>query len=187
MVIDASSPLAAMQHQPFMTRCGGFGQESLDYASFARASFGPNSFNFKDLSMLGRQPPLQRDYFSMPPPVRGSSPTASLAADLSQNMNIDRSSPQYPTPRRALFGSNVFCPRGQSYGKNGIGNHVTNIEQCTSPPHPPHLHHLVPQIAWICLHCLTSLCEPPTNNSSLRHRGQLLLRQLLTKTILRVH
>lgn len=71
--------------------------------------------------MMGRR---ERDYFNMPPLVRGSSPTASLAADLSQNMNIDRrygdkifvhafqelnvsSSPQYfPTPRRALFNGN---------------------------------------------------------------------------------
>ncbi|KAL8873594.1 MAG: hypothetical protein Q9174_000960 [Haloplaca sp. 1 TL-2023] len=46
------------------------------------------------------------DYFSLKP-VRGSSPTASLAADLSQNFHIDQS-PQLPTPRRALFSSNLF-------------------------------------------------------------------------------
>jgi len=33
--------------------------------------------------------PVKQDYFSMQP-VRGSSPTASLAADLCQNMHIDR-------------------------------------------------------------------------------------------------
>jgi len=104
MMIEASSPLASMQPPMFMSRCG-FGQQSLSYASFARANFGPESFNFKDLSMMRRREP---DYFNMPPPVRGSSPTASLAADLSQNMNIDRSSPQYPTPRRSLFGGNMF-------------------------------------------------------------------------------
>ncbi|KAI9725551.1 MAG: cell division cycle- protein [Chrysothrix sp. TS-e1954] len=37
-------------------------------------------------------------------PARGSSPTASLAADLSQNFHIDQS-PQIQTPRRALFSS----------------------------------------------------------------------------------
>lgn len=47
------------------------------------------------------------DYFQMKP-VRGSSPTASLAADLSQNFHIDMSSPQLPTPRRSLFTSNLF-------------------------------------------------------------------------------
>jgi hypothetical protein len=46
--------------------------------------FGPGAFNFRDLSMKRSKP----DYFSMRP-VRGSSPTASLAADLSQNFHID--------------------------------------------------------------------------------------------------
>ncbi|KAL8968067.1 MAG: hypothetical protein Q9183_002639 [Haloplaca sp. 2 TL-2023] len=50
------------------------------------------------------------DYFSLKP-VRGSSPTASLAADLSQNFHIDQS-PQLPTPRRALFSSNLFSTLG---------------------------------------------------------------------------
>lgn len=86
IMMEASSPLAAMQPSSFMNRCG-FGQDALSYAAFARSNFGSDAFNFKDLSMMGRP---QRDYFNMPPPVRGSSPTASLAADLSQNMNIDR-------------------------------------------------------------------------------------------------
>ena len=65
------------------------------------------------------------DYFSLKP-VRGSSPTSSLAADLSQNFHIDQRydfstclfvdlqlifknrSPQLPTPRRSLFSSNLF-------------------------------------------------------------------------------
>lgn len=50
--------------------------------------------------------PSKPDYFQMKP-VRGSSPTASLAADLSQNFHIDMS-PQLPTPRRSLFTSNLF-------------------------------------------------------------------------------
>lgn len=86
MMMEASSPLAAMQQPSFLNRCG-FGQDALSYAAFARSNFNTDAFNFKDLSMMGRP---QMDYFSMPPPVRGSSPTASLAADLSQNMNIDR-------------------------------------------------------------------------------------------------
>lgn len=63
------------------------------------------------------------DYFNLKP-LRGSSPTASLAADLSQNFHIDQRyyslpsiaveyttdgfSPQLPTPRRSLFSSNLF-------------------------------------------------------------------------------
>lgn len=84
MMMEASSPLASMQQGLFVNRCG-FGQDT--FAGFSRANFGVDSFNFKDLSMMRKREP---DYFNMPPPVRGSSPTASLAADLSQNMNIDR-------------------------------------------------------------------------------------------------
>lgn len=89
---------------------------------------------------------LQRtkaDYFNLKS-VRGSSPTASLAADLCQNFRIDNESryvhclpctqnipqkgsvansllsPKFPTPRRALFTSNPG-----SYGKNSrVSRHV---------------------------------------------------------------
>jgi M-phase inducer tyrosine phosphatase len=47
--------------------------------------FGPGAFDFRELSM---NRPSKPDYFAMKP-VRGSSPTASLAADLSQNFHID--------------------------------------------------------------------------------------------------
>ena len=85
----------------------------------ASNTFGPGAFNFRDLSMKRSSKP---DYFTMKP-VRGSSPTASLAADLSQNFHIDmryahvcltlelpltQCSPQLPTPRRSLFTSNLF-------------------------------------------------------------------------------
>src|ERR1700761_4520061 len=88
-MIEASSPLAAMQPPAFMGHCGGaFRADAPSYASFAAAkSFGTNSFNFRDLSMKKPQP----DYFNLKP-VRGSSPTASLAADLSQNFHIDQRS-----------------------------------------------------------------------------------------------
>lgn len=82
--MEHSSPLAAMQPPSVMfghcfrsdvpSSYGGFGP---------RSGFNPNSFNFKDLSMK------KGDYFNMKP-VRGSSPTASLAADLSQNFHIDQ-------------------------------------------------------------------------------------------------
>lgn len=52
--------------------------------SHMASGFGPGAFNFRDLSMMSGKP----DYFTMKP-VRGSSPTTSLAADLSQNFHID--------------------------------------------------------------------------------------------------
>jgi hypothetical protein len=87
-MIEASSPLAAMQPPAFGMglRGGGFADAPRSYASYAAAKpFGAPSFNFRDLSMKKAQP----DYFSLKP-VRGSSPTASLAADLSQNFHIDQ-------------------------------------------------------------------------------------------------
>ncbi|KAI9808921.1 MAG: cell division cycle- protein [Pycnora praestabilis] len=79
--------------------------------------FGQNNFNFGDLSMKRSS----SDYFSMKP-VRGSSPTASLAADLSQNFHIDKS-PQLPTPRRSLFTSNFLGA-------------IDRRENVTTPPLP---------------------------------------------------
>ncbi len=70
--MEASSPLAAMQPSALM-----FGHD------YGFKSFGPNSFNFKDLSMKKSQ----SDYFNMVP-MRGSSPTASLAADFGQNLGF---------------------------------------------------------------------------------------------------
>ncbi|KAI0148210.1 Rhodanese-like protein [Hypoxylon sp. NC0597] len=60
---------------------------------------------------VGIREQLQRtrpDYFNFGS-VRGSSPAASLAADLSQNFRLDsEDSPRFPTPRRALFTSNMM-------------------------------------------------------------------------------
>jgi hypothetical protein len=84
--MEASSPLAAMQPPSFMH---GWGRNDMytshPHAHLAAPSFGPGAFNFRDLSM---KKPSKPDYFTMKP-VRGSSPTASLAADLSQNFHID--------------------------------------------------------------------------------------------------
>lgn len=56
------------------------------YTSFSpMRGLGHKNFNFKDLSMKKGH----GDYFNVKP-VRGSSPTASLAADLSQNFHIDQ-------------------------------------------------------------------------------------------------
>ncbi|KAJ5320873.1 hypothetical protein N7476_003875 [Penicillium atrosanguineum] len=98
--MEHSSPLAAMQPPSVMFgHC--FRAEPTSYPSLS--GFGPNSFNFKDLSMKKSGP----DYFNMNP-LRASSPTASLAADLSQNFHIDQS-PQLATPRRSLFTSSMLA------------------------------------------------------------------------------
>ncbi|KAL8648798.1 MAG: hypothetical protein Q9226_005841 [Calogaya cf. arnoldii] len=119
--MEHSSPLAAMQ-PPSLPIMGQWGcrnerQDMLGRHCGGQFTFGPSNFNFKDLSM--NKAPI--DYFSLKP-VRGSSPTASLAADLSQNFHIDQS-PQLPTPRRALFSSNLFGT-------------LTGRECLTTPPPP---------------------------------------------------
>ncbi|KAI4601495.1 cell division cycle- protein [Pestalotiopsis sp. 9143b] len=98
-----SSPLAAMHPAPAVS----WGQSSDMFRSHAHLSagkaFGSGTFNIRE--QLQRSNP---DYFNLKS-VRGSSPTASLAADLSQNFRIDNeSSPRFPTPRRALFTSNMM-------------------------------------------------------------------------------
>ena len=89
--MERSSPLAAMQPPslPF-GHWGCRGEAESSYSQYGgqyggQLKFGPSSFNFKDLSMA--KAPM--DYFSLKP-ARGSSPTASLAADLSQNFHIDQ-------------------------------------------------------------------------------------------------
>ena len=114
--MEASSPLASLQPNhpgPFAQRCREYTSHFL-----APNPWEPRSFNFKDMSMLKPK----TDYFTFNP-VRGSSPTTSLAADLSQNFHIEQrlvlrdgsrsdtnakelSSPAFPTPRRTLFNSN---------------------------------------------------------------------------------
>jgi len=90
-MIEASSPLAAMQPPAFMGHCGFRKDPPPCYASLAAVTrtFGTGSFNFRDLSMKASLKKSHLDYFSVQP-VRGSSPTASLAADLSQNCHIDQ-------------------------------------------------------------------------------------------------
>ena len=78
-----TSPLAAIQPDisaPFSRR-----YDPTDFSSnFLRPSYCQQKpFELRDLSMEDPKP----DYFSLNP-VRGSSPTASLAADLSQNFHI---------------------------------------------------------------------------------------------------
>ncbi|MCJ1249246.1 cell division cycle 25 [Trapelia coarctata] len=118
--MERSSPLAALQPQslPFGHWGGRLEAPPSNPQFGGNMGFGLSNFNFKDLSMARPRP----DYFNLKP-VRGSSPTSCLTADLSQNFHIDQS-PQLPTPRRSLFTSNLF---GTLSGR----------EEITTPPIPP--------------------------------------------------
>lgn len=86
--MERSSPCAAMQ--PSLQQFGhwGYGKDLPSTALFGEdINLGYHGFNFKNMSM--DKP--SSDYFNMRP-VRGSSPTSSLAADLSQNFHIDKRS-----------------------------------------------------------------------------------------------
>lgn len=85
--MEHSSPLAAMQPPSVLFGHCFRSDAPTSYPSFgSMAALSPNRFNFKDLSMKRSH---GADYFNVKP-VRGSSPTASLAADLSQNFHIDQ-------------------------------------------------------------------------------------------------
>ncbi|KAH8675940.1 rhodanese-like domain-containing protein [Xylariales sp. PMI_506] len=116
--MDASSPLAAMHPAP----AANWGQHHDIYRTRAHLGsgnlFGSGAFTVRE--QLQRSKP---GYFDLKG-VRGSSPTASLAADLSQNFRIDNeASPCFPTPRRALFTSNMM-------------GSLENRDYVTTPPLP---------------------------------------------------
>ncbi|KAI4947304.1 hypothetical protein J4E91_006656 [Alternaria rosae] len=101
--MEMSSPLAAMHPPPIPGPWGYRRDLPQSKPLFGGAhSLGPKSFNFRDLSMKKSG----GDYFTLQP-MRGSSPTTSLAADMSSNLHMDQS-PQLATPRRSLFTSNLF-------------------------------------------------------------------------------
>ncbi|KAH9996114.1 rhodanese-like domain-containing protein [Xylariaceae sp. FL0662B] len=111
--MDASSPLAAMHPAPVPS----WGSRSHTHLASGNL-FATGTYNIRE--QLQRSKP---DYFNLKS-VRGSSPTASLAADLSQNFRIDNeASPRFPTPRRALFTSNMM-------------GSTDNHEYVTTPPLP---------------------------------------------------
>lgn len=86
--MEQSSPLAAM-HPPSVHFGHCFGAEpASSFTQFPAAvpPFGPDSFNFRDLSMKR----ARADYFTAVKPAARPSPTVSLAADLSQNFHIDQ-------------------------------------------------------------------------------------------------
>ncbi|EGD86516.1 uncharacterized protein TERG_08755 [Trichophyton rubrum CBS 118892] len=95
-------------------------------------SFGPDSFNFRDLSMKR----ARADYFTAVKPAARPSPTVSLAADLSQNFHIDQS-PQLATPRRSLFSANLFCSENDTITTPPIPSSPapTDIMEMSPLPH----------------------------------------------------
>ncbi|KAI1322900.1 M-phase inducer phosphatase [Xylariaceae sp. FL0255] len=110
--MDSSSPLAAMHP----TAAPAWSQQT--HGPFVSGNPFATKPNFRN--QLHR---TQYDYFNMKT-VRGSSPSASLAADLSQNFSIDsENSPRIPTPRRALF-TNMMAPT------------MVSQEYITTPPLP---------------------------------------------------
>ncbi|KAF2688078.1 Rhodanese-like protein [Lentithecium fluviatile CBS 122367] len=124
--MEMSSPLAAM-HPPQLPGPWGYRRDLPPSKPLFGAHYqGPKNFNFRDLSM--KKPSV--DYFNLP---RGSSPTASLAADMSSNLHMDQS-PQLATPRRSLFTSNIF----QQVDNRAAGTTTPPIrwEGVTTPPIP---------------------------------------------------
>ncbi|GAO18124.1 uncharacterized protein UV8b_02916 [Ustilaginoidea virens] len=102
--MEASSPLAAM-HRPMPTPA--WGNRDL-FRPRPHSYYSASSGSLTSVSLREQLHKNAADYFSVKE-VRGSSPAASLAADLSQNFRLDNeASPQFPTPRRALFTANMM-------------------------------------------------------------------------------
>ncbi|EQL00916.1 rhodanese-like domain-containing protein [Ophiocordyceps sinensis CO18] len=100
--MEASSPLAAL-HRPLMPAPTWGGRDILRSGPHSHYSSHSGPY-----SLRGQLHKSGSDYFNIKD-VRGSSPAASLAADLSQNFRLDSdASPQFPTPRRALFTANMM-------------------------------------------------------------------------------
>ncbi|EON65477.1 hypothetical protein W97_04715 [Coniosporium apollinis CBS 100218] len=123
--MEFSSPCAALQPPSFATHFGHRRDLPVSRQARLAQTIGANSFNFRDLSM--KKPEI--DYFTLKP-ARGSSPTASLAADLSRNFHIDQS-PQLPTPRRSLFAPNIFQAPDS---REGVTTPPIRWEGVTTPP-----------------------------------------------------
>lgn len=85
--MEYSSPLAAMRPQAVPT-WGGHRKDLSGSVYHGCQTFSPSSFDFNTMSMQ-REKPKRQDYFTLRP-VRGSSPTASLTADLDANFHIDK-------------------------------------------------------------------------------------------------
>jgi len=83
--MEMSSPLAAMHPPPLPGPWGYRRDLPSTKPLFAAHTLGSKNFNFRDLSMKKSG----SDYFTLQP-MRGSSPTASLAADMSSNLHVDQ-------------------------------------------------------------------------------------------------
>ncbi|KAF2268479.1 Rhodanese-like protein [Lojkania enalia] len=126
--MEMSSPLAAMHPPPLPGPWGYRRDLPASKPLFGGHTFGPKSFNFRDISMKKSN----SDYFTLQP-ARGSSPTASLAADMSSNLHVDQS-PQFATPRRSLFTTNLFQPLDNR--AEGTTTPPVRWEGVTTPPIP---------------------------------------------------
>ncbi|OAG03536.1 uncharacterized protein CC84DRAFT_857509 [Paraphaeosphaeria sporulosa] len=126
--MEMSSPLAAMHPPPLPGPWGYRRDLPPSKPLFASHTMGPKNFNFRDLSMKKSG---GNDYITMQP-MRGSSPTASLAADMSSNLHMDQS-PQLTTPRRSLFTSSLFQ---QLDNREGTTTPPVRWEGVTTPPIP---------------------------------------------------
>ncbi|KAF7559546.1 hypothetical protein G7046_g4615 [Stylonectria norvegica] len=102
--MEASSPLAAL-HRPMPVPSWN----SRDmFRSHPHSHYSVSSAGSATLSLREQLHKSSSDYFNVKD-LRGSSPAASLAADLSQNFRIDNeASPHFPTPRRALFTASMM-------------------------------------------------------------------------------
>ncbi|KAJ4303540.1 m-phase inducer phosphatase [Kalmusia sp. IMI 367209] len=125
--MEMSSPLAAMHPPPLPGPWGYRRDLPPSKPLFAAHTLGPKNFNFRDMSMKKSG----SDYFTLQP-MRGSSPTASLAADMSSNLHVDQS-PQLATPRRSLFTSSLFQ---QLDNREGTTTPPIRWEGVTTPPIP---------------------------------------------------
>jgi hypothetical protein len=86
-IMEFSSPLAAMQPPPRPRfGCGAQDMASRTLFPSMNGYSGGNPFNFGEMATSKKS---GGDYFNVKP-IRGSSPAASLAADLSQNFHIDQ-------------------------------------------------------------------------------------------------
>lgn len=100
--MDGSSPLAAMRPS------APFGRRDIfhSHAHMSSNPLGPGPFHLRE--QLQRAQP---DYFNVKS-VRGSSPTASLAADMCQNFRIDNDTrcvrDQHPQTYGTCF-ANIWC------------------------------------------------------------------------------
>ncbi|KAF2495106.1 Rhodanese-like protein [Lophium mytilinum] len=127
--MELSSPLAAMHPPPIPGPWGYRRDLPPSRPLFGGANtFGSKNFNFRDMSMKKSS----TDYFTLQP-LRGSSPTASLAADMSSNLHVDQS-PQVATPRRSLFTQNLFQPLDNR--AEGTTTPPFRWEGVTTPPIP---------------------------------------------------